>query len=171
MVAETHVCKWFAIWMELIFVLASITVLVEILFQSNAKETKKVQSIGFKLEKKWGDAMETMTCKNCGAPLNDDLKCEYCGTQYRREMKEDSMLYIQTCPAEIATLCTQITVADEELNRCPDDYLAERCLKEMTYAIAKQLVPFMDVAITTDPRMMTKIIRGRIRVVEPDFRF
>ena len=25
---------------------------------------------------------KAMTCKNCGAPLGEDMKCDYCGTLY-----------------------------------------------------------------------------------------
>ncbi len=26
--------------------------------------------------------LECLRCNNCGAPLNENLKCEYCGTQW-----------------------------------------------------------------------------------------
>lgn len=29
--------------------------------------------------------LECLKCKNCGAPLNEGLKCEYCGTQWHEE--------------------------------------------------------------------------------------
>jgi predicted amidophosphoribosyltransferase len=32
--------------------------------------------------------IQAAICQRCGAPLNSDMKCEYCGTAYRYVLEE-----------------------------------------------------------------------------------
>lgn len=32
--------------------------------------------------------IQAAVCQKCGAPLNDKMKCEYCGTTYRYVLEE-----------------------------------------------------------------------------------
>lgn len=118
--------------------------------------------------------MKALICKNCGGSINPKtLQCEYCGTQYREELREDSILHIvfQSSPADIKALETRVSVSGDMMRNVPPERIAEFTMKEITHNLSKALAPFVEVVTEYDPRMMVQIVRGRIRVVEPDFRF
>jgi len=118
--------------------------------------------------------MKALECKNCGGRINPKtLQCEYCGTQYREEFADSPIrpLVIQSQPADIKVLATQVSVSDEMIHRVPPERIAEFTMEDITRGLAEALAPFVKVETMYDPRMMTQIIRGSIRVVEPDFRF
>lgn len=119
--------------------------------------------------------MTELKCKNCGAALVPSspriFKCEYCGTLYRSERKEDDVHYVQISPAKTVTLGSQISVSDETVHFVPPDKVAEFTMRELTHNLAKALAPYIKVETMHSPHEMTQIIRGTIRVVEPDFRF
>lgn len=116
--------------------------------------------------------IEALQCQNCGGTLNSSYKCEYCGTQYERKVERGVMHYIQTCPAQIQTLSSQVEIDEDLLCNIPQDRVAEYAIREMINALAEALVPY--VKLETEKGISfkrTQIIRGTVRVVEPDFRF
>ena len=125
---------------------------------------------------KTDDYLYELKCRNCGGALDSrTLKCPYCGSQYER--KNEHMgdmvrtVYIQTCPAPIVPLAYQMRVPDEAMQHYPQEEMARMCMDEMTHALAKALVPYVKIETQRDLCSMDQIIRGTIRVVEPDFRF
>ena len=113
-----------------------------------------------------------LRCHNCGGQLDaNTLKCPYCGSQYERENQGGQTIYIQTCPAQLVPLRYQMEMPIEDLSRVDPEILAEHCMKEITHSIAEALVPYIKFETERDPFKMRQIIRGSIRVVEPDFRF
>lgn len=116
--------------------------------------------------------LEKLQCKNCGGTINPStLKCEYCGTQYAKKTENSITHYIQTCPAKIHTLASKTVIADELLIAVPQEHAAEFAMKQITLELAKALTPFIKLEVEQNPFDRTQIIRGAVRVVEPDFRF
>lgn len=117
--------------------------------------------------------LEVMKCQSCGGTINpSSLRCEYCGTQYERKIEKGITHYIQTCPAQIHKLATQVEIEDVLLYNIPQDRVAEYAMKEIVNALAEALVPFVKLEVEHGISFKrTQIIRGTIRVVEPDFRF
>ena len=127
-------------------------------------------------EQKTDEYLYELKCRNCGGALDPKtLKCPYCGSQYER--KNEHMgdmvrpVYIQTCPAQIVPLAYQMSVSEEEMQYYPQEEMAEICMKKVTYELAKALVPYVKIETQRDLCNMQQIIRGTVRVVEPDFRF
>lgn len=113
-----------------------------------------------------------LTCKNCGGSLDPvTLKCEYCGTRYAKKEERGVTHYIQTCPAKVQTVAAQVCVSEIMLHRAPADEVSEFTMRELTHYLAEALAPYMKIETTKDLCNMTQIIRGSVRVVEPDFRF
>ena len=117
-----------------------------------------------------------LKCRNCGGALDPKtLKCPYCGSQYER--KNEHMgdmvrpVYIQTCPAQLTPLQYQMRVSDEAMRYYPQEEMARICMEEITHELAKALVPYVKIETQRDLCNMQQIIRGTVRVVEPDFRF
>ena len=112
-----------------------------------------------------------LKCKNCNGALNPKtLKCEYCGSQYREKNDNGRMVYIQTCPAKTEVLMAQVSVPDELVMRDAEG-IAKHTLNEMSNLLAEELIKFVKFEKEYDIHTMTQIIRGTVRVVEPDFRF
>lgn len=113
-----------------------------------------------------------LRCENCGGQLDPKtLKCPYCGSQYERENHGEQTIYIQTCPAKLVPLRYQMEVPTETLSRIDPNYFSEHCMREMTHKLAEALVPYIKIETEKDPFTMQQIIRGSVRIAEPDFRF
>lgn len=118
--------------------------------------------------------MKALICKNCGGGINPNtLKCEYCGTQYREEFTDGLVrpLVVQSCPANIKVLGTQVSVSEWMFRDVPPERIAEFTMKDISRSLAEALAPYIKLETERNPVTMTQIIRGTVRVVEPDFRF
>jgi hypothetical protein len=80
-------------------------------------------------------------------------------------------VYIQTCPAQLTPLQYQMRVSDEAMRYYPQEEMAKICMEEITHELAKALVPYIKIETQRDLCNMQQIIRGTVRVAEPDFRF
>lgn len=114
-----------------------------------------------------------LRCENCnGALYPKTLTCPYCGAQYERASDlMGSIHYIQTCPAKTSTLGYVMSVDEFDMERIPQEALAEHCMREMTYKLAEALVPYIKIETERDILTRRQIIRGSVRVIDPDFRF
>lgn len=118
--------------------------------------------------------MKALICKNCGGSINSKtLQCEYCGTQYWEELREDSIRHIvfKSSPADIKVLAARVSVSEDMMHNVPPEKIAEFTMKDITRRLAEALAPYIKLETERDPERMTQIIRGTVRVVEPDFRF
>ena len=116
--------------------------------------------------------MEKYTCVNCGAPINmSTCKCEYRGTQYEKYHSGDFVHYIQTCPAQIMPLRCEMSISEEALRSGDVQRISEFAVKNLSRSLAEELEKYMKIETRSDPYRMCQIIRGTVRVVEPDFRF
>lgn len=116
--------------------------------------------------------LSELVCTHCGAALNPNtLKCEYCGTQYERRRDEFcNTQIILKYPSHIQKLCGEIAIPDHIMGISAET-AAEYSMKELTHRLAEALAPYMKVETMRDPYTRTQIIRGSVRVVDPDFRF
>lgn len=116
--------------------------------------------------------LEELKCSNCGAALNPNtLKCEYCGSQFAKKEERGLISYIQTCPARVETLGAAVSVSEESMQYMSADQVSEYAVRQITHKLAEALTPYVKLETMRDPYTMSQIIRGTIRVVEPDFRF
>lgn len=116
--------------------------------------------------------LRELRCKNCGGAIEQrTLKCRYCGSQYVREDGTRRTIYIQSGPPSAVPLCYAMRVSDEYPKHVTREQFEEICMKEITHELAKALVPYIKIETTRDFVNMEQIIKGTVRVVEPDFRF
>lgn len=117
--------------------------------------------------------MNKLQCTNCGGHINPDTYvCEYCGTRYEKPADRTMMLppVIVENP-KVQTFGAKVLV-DQEMVRClGEEKTAEYCVQQITSSLAEQLAPFISLETDFDPMRCCKIVRGRVRIVEPSFRF
>lgn len=104
-------------------------------------------------------------CVNCGATLGRNaVKCEYCGTEYKREM-EVTHLGICTAP-NTDTIHAQVSMEYRLLKKFPDakKYVVEKLAR----AIAKELLQYMTIDTYEDPCSFSEVVRAKVEVVKPN---
>ena len=115
--------------------------------------------------------MEQLKCPNCGGNVDRErMICPYCGTQFKRE-HDPNILRIETYNPRTRVLETKVMFSEHELNMLGIENASEIMVHEMAKKIANSLVPFMEVKTSYDPQRFEHILRARVRVLEPDYRF
>lgn len=113
-----------------------------------------------------------LRCKNCNGALDPKtLKCPYCGSQYERENKNGVIHYIESVPPNVVTLGAKVCFERYMLHSMGEERASEVTMRQMTHALAEALAPYIELETHIDPLNMTQVVRGRIRVLEPDYRF
>ena len=106
-------------------------------------------------------------CKQCGGAINvQKMRCEYCGTAYRDESLR-RVEFVMSKPGE-ARIRSEVLVPTEMIRNAPEharDYASSK-LREQ---IADGLLAYMKIETRYDYRDNVEIIRGTVRVVEPEF--
>lgn len=118
--------------------------------------------------------MKAFKCEYCGGNINHNtLKCEYCGTQYKRDFADGPVhrLVVEHHREEVKVLGASIGVSEFTLREVPPEKVAEYTIKEIARSLADALVPYIELETMRHPEMATQIIKGKVRVVEPHFRF
>lgn len=118
--------------------------------------------------------LKPLTCPNCGGRIDAArMRCEYCGTQFKRE--EGPVLRIETVRPGVRTLEAAARIPEyyiQHLLRDSDnDEIVNMVGDQMTHDLAKALVPMLDLKVGHDLERMEAVVRGRIRVLEPGYRF
>ena len=115
--------------------------------------------------------MKELKCKNCGAPLTQDGRCEYCGARYQIEEKVGKICVVEMLPPAAQTLAAQTTISYDYRGRVPDETLARRAKEDLTMSLAESIAEYMKLDIHEDPFLKATVVRGMVRVIPPDYRF
>ena len=106
-----------------------------------------------------------LKCNECGAPLNRDGKCEYCGAQYKLENE----ILVQTIQAPVKTLACMTTFHNDGF--MDEKVQVERSMDIIREQIAEGLLGMVKYQTEYNPIDNITMIRGTVRVVEPNFCF
>lgn len=107
--------------------------------------------------------MNPFVCDCCGGTINPrTMKCEFCGTAYKREVAG----IVELRRSGEQTLTSSFSI-DRHALREDGAHVMEYCLRNMAGKMAEQLMPFCDFASRYDPESDRIFISGRLRVVEP----
>lgn len=115
--------------------------------------------------------MEELKCRNCGATLTESGKCEYCGSKYRIESFAGMINYVEVHSSPVQTLECAVMIPQKMAERMPEEALGECVEREMAHKMAASLGALIKYQKDYDPFVNAVMIRGKIRVVPPDFRF
>lgn len=112
--------------------------------------------------------MQGRNCPNCGAPIPiGKYICEYCGTTFKEEY---SALVVKYDRPDVRTIQTSVVIPDYARN-IDSKRLVDYTLTEMKNQIAEALTGLIEIQASDDPVNMQTVYRGRVRVLDPTFRF
>lgn len=114
--------------------------------------------------------MMVTNCPNCGAVLNDNHVCAYCGTVFR---KEDTSGITRFIPIHkpCRVFKSEIFLDRGLISNSNSLEVSEFAIEHLAHNLAKAIAPMMKLDVNYDPYTDTQHIVGTIRVVEPDYRF
>ena len=110
-------------------------------------------------------------CTQCGGKVNRaTLVCEMCGTQFKEDRSEEMVTRLAVTRPGVVTLGRTLRVDKFYLTHDPKA-LSEYAIKMMAREFAECIVPYLDVRVEDNPSDFSYIMRGRLRVVEPEYLF
>lgn len=113
--------------------------------------------------------MKKLICECCGAPINPKTyKCEYCGTQYKREA--DKVIRIETFTNPVDTYTHGIELNYDFVECIGHDRASELAIHKLTNALAKQIAPYMKIEVEEDELHRQYRLRSQVKVVRPEER-
>lgn len=114
--------------------------------------------------------MEALICKNCGAAINPStMKCEYCGTQYKRD--HEQIIKVETYQNPCKVYKTQMMIPEEEIKHLGEEEIAKIAINTLSRNLAEAIKPNMEIHQEYDPMNMHQVITARVRIVEPKYVF
>ena len=119
--------------------------------------------------------LKPLICKRCGGALDPvTMKCSYCGTYHKTDFSDDGFVrevrYIVDRPG-VEVLGVQQAFNRWELANMPKDAIERITRRGLCGKLAEALYPYMEFEMSDDYFTDSAIIRGRLRVVKPDYRF
>lgn len=106
--------------------------------------------------------LKALVCTQCGGLIDrNTLVCSYCGTAYTME-RQNTLVIKEINPNEVI-LGASATIDPEHLSHF-GNIVIEDSIEQLTYNLASQLVPFMEVQTEVDLDRRLLELYGRIRV-------
>jgi len=118
--------------------------------------------------------MNPLLCKQCGGTINPEkMRCEYCGTRYERDEDLTKPLRVTYQVGPRPAILQNETVVDNRLIDYVSDAeeISRFIHSEVTRRMAEALEPYVEYQVQEDPFRQRQIVRGRVRVLPPGFRF
>jgi len=110
-------------------------------------------------------------CPQCGGKVNrTSLVCEMCGTQFKEERSEDRVSRLVVTRPGVVTLGQTLRVDKFYLTHDPKKF-SEYAIKMLAREFTECIAPYLDIKVEDNPRDSSYIMRARLRVVEPEYRF
>lgn len=106
--------------------------------------------------------LKALVCTQCGGLIDKStLVCQHCGTAYTME-RQNTLVIKELNPNEV--ILGASTIIDPERLSHFGNVVIEDSIERLTYNLASQLVPFMEVQTDVDLNSRLLELYGRIRV-------
>lgn len=118
--------------------------------------------------------MKALICTQCGGRINPaKMRCEYCGTQYEHTGGLTEPLRITYSPeVRPRILQSRVAMDDQVINAISDaDEIRRIVHSRITAQLAEALEPYVEYTVQEDLAYRSQVIRGRVRVLPPGYRF
>ncbi len=110
--------------------------------------------------------MDKYICSCCGGKINRiTMTCEYCGTQY--EEKHDNLIRIETFRNPVVTLQNEFVFNNDLMDHLTPQEISKLAMDKTVRELAECIAPYIEVQIENDPMRCQKIMRSRIKIVQP----
>lgn len=114
--------------------------------------------------------MKKLICECCNGKINPNtLRCEYCGTQYKKD--EDNTIRIERFENPCRVYKTQICIPVSEIEMLGNENASQIVIKQLSRNLADAIAPNMEIQTEYDPCFMMQRISARVRIVEPKYMF
>lgn len=113
--------------------------------------------------------LKPLVCERCGGSIERKImRCPYCGTEYAYNDNRIQVRFIERRKPGEQVICVQAALDSSMLVRDPEG-ATEFVLEEMRQQMADSLLAFMKISTCDNPAMNAKIIRGVVRVIDPEY--
>ena len=110
--------------------------------------------------------MKEYICTHCGGHiLPHNMKCEYCGTQYKFE--NDQIFRIETYQNPVETFTAAEVIPMEMMNVLGPEKAGEMAMRHLTNKLAQCIAPMMRVDTELDYKTCSQRIRATVKIVRP----
>lgn len=117
-------------------------------------------------------AMKELRCPNCNGYINPKTYvCEYCGTKFENFSDNITTIKYVVEHPKVRSLVYAMRVDENDVMHFGADRVSEWCVREMSLSLAKQLEQFITIDVEDNPYNRCKTVRGRVRLVDPSFKF
>lgn len=116
--------------------------------------------------------MKELRCPNCNGYINPKTYvCEYCGTRFEKTFDSVPTIKYVVESLKVRTLACAMQINNDDIRHFGGEKISEYCVREMSLSLAKQLEPFITLEVEDDPYGFRKMVRGKVRLVDPSYRF
>lgn len=119
--------------------------------------------------------MIEMKCQACGAPLEKDGHCAYCGSRYKIKNDEIEPFIVQVERPGVHKVTAIAKIPYDYSALASDEEIGKMAEKQIAHKIAEQLGSCIKYTTrcgsAADLFERCVMVRGEIRVVDPSFRF
>ncbi len=111
--------------------------------------------------------MKEYICDRCGGHINErTMKCEYCGTQFKRS--DEGVIRIETFNNPVREFAATIAMSDMDIYRLSPERASEICMHELVKKLSVCLVPAIGASVERNPMESMYLVRGSVKVVIPE---
>jgi len=112
-----------------------------------------------------------LVCQSCGAPLESDGHCAYCGARYDIEYSSGPRpIFLEVEHPRVRKLEAK-TSYDINAMHCLGDELGKLAQRKIAADMADALTQAIKYTTYHDLERDAVVVRGELRIVDPDFRF
>ena len=110
--------------------------------------------------------MKDYVCTHCGGKISIiNMRCEYCGTQYKIE--HDQILRIETYSNPVEIFNAEQIISHEMMVALGAEKASEIALKRLSWKLAECITPMMRVETEYDHCKHVQRVRGIVKIIKP----
>ena len=112
--------------------------------------------------------MDKYICECCGGKINRaTMTCEYCGTQYKEDLVNDTVIRIETFRNPVDTLKASVIVPDEQIRLMGADNASEWVVRQLAHKFSEHMLKYMVLENRFEPYERQHWVTATVKMVIP----
>lgn len=112
--------------------------------------------------------MDKYICECCGGKINRaTMICEYCGTQYKEDLVNDTVIRIETFHNPVETLRASVIVPDEQMRLMGVDKASEWVVRQLANKFSEHISKYMILEDRFEPYERQYRVTATVKMVIP----